>query len=87
MAGLQLDFVICPGFGWNRVSFFLSSWCSVVLWIWDGNNVNTQIFQVSLSGAHPQSRLFHVSGGRRLGTADPNWAKGYPIPHKVMSSL
>jgi len=28
-----------PGFSWDRVNFPSGSWCRVVFWIWDENNV------------------------------------------------
>ena len=35
----------CPGFGWDRVNFLLSSWYSAVFWIQCENNVdNTLMF-------------------------------------------
>ena len=33
----------CPGFGWNKVNFLLSSWYSAVFWIQDKKNVDNTL--------------------------------------------
>ena len=49
----------CPGFGWDRVNFFLSTWYSAVFWIQGENNVgNTLMFQLLLSSAYLKPRTF-----------------------------
>ena len=50
---------VCPGFGWDRVNFFLSSWYSAVFWISCENNVdNTLMFWLLLSQAYPKLKIF-----------------------------
>ena len=51
LAGVELIFFIvasvglCPGFGWDRVNFLLTSWYSAGFWIYCKNNVgNTLMF-------------------------------------------
>ena len=39
------DLLLCPGFGWDRVNFLVSSWYRAVFWILCENNVdNTLIY-------------------------------------------
>ena len=33
----------CPGFGWDRVNFLLTSWYSAVFWIECENNVDNRL--------------------------------------------
>lgn len=49
----------CPGFGWDKIHFLLSSWHSAVFRAQGENNVeNTLLFWLLLICAYPKPRTF-----------------------------
>ena len=53
--------LVCPGFGWDRVNFLSSSWYSVMFWVQYEKNVdNTLMFSLLLSSVYTESRIFQL---------------------------
>ena len=85
----------CPGFGWDKVIFFLVA--GIMLCFGVGTKImliTYWCFQLLLgrqglfsSSCWPGLRLRGKLGGDTAGTADPNWPKGCYMPYNVILSV